>query len=416
MAYCRKCGKLLSDNANHCTVCGAPVKNQPEKFDTGRIPHVSIPAHNNEAETRLGHPSQPNHQGYSPVIPLGAHPQPVQPPQPAVQPQRKPKKKKNGALIALYILLGVLIAALLGVGGWFLLSSAPKDDPALGRYDVISCVADGEEVETNGEYVVLRKGGRGSLSLETLEDATWELDGEDLTIETEADTYSGTLEGDTLTLEVGEKEYTFRKDAYEEEDADGPGGILRPTETTEPTQPRAQDRTWWEGDWYGWWSVLDGSGEMYLMEQAAWDVCGRIQLNDDGTCSLQIWDTHQGAGQFTWFVEGHFEDGSDDRGVLVSDSGTFRGAELSGITVDPTAMPYGAYADLMYIAGTYTDPENSDNSCTYCIVLRPWGTRWDDLRGGDTTDMPYPDMLPVRYESWYLPLIREGAPMPDAFN
>ena len=102
------------------------------------------------------------------------------------------------------------------------------------------------------------------IALETTEDATWKLDGEDLTIETEADTYSGTLEGDTLTLEVGEKEYTFRKDAYEEEDTDGPGEILKPTETT---QPRAQDRTWWEGDWYGWWSVLDGSGEMYLMEQ-----------------------------------------------------------------------------------------------------------------------------------------------------
>ena len=79
-------------------------------------------------------------------------------------------------------------------------------------------------------------------------------------------------------------------------------------------------------------------------------------------------------------------------------------------------MPYGAYAGLIYITGTYTDPENSGNSCTYCIVLRPWGTQWDDLRGCDTTDMPYPDMLPVRYESWYLPLIREGAAMPDAFD
>lgn len=408
MAYCRKCGKLLSDNAYHCTVCGTPVKNQPEKFDTGRIPQVSIPPHGYEEETRLGVPSQPQYypQGYSRAVPQNAGAQPVQPVQ-------QPPKKKNGTLTALYILLGVLIAALLGVGGWFLLGSAPKDDPVLGRYEVVSCQIGGEEAETNGEYVVLRKGGKASLSLETTEDAAWKLDGEDLTIETETDTYSGTLEGDTLTLEVGEKEYTFRKDAYEEEDGDGPGGILRPTETT---RPRAQDRTWWEGDWYGWWSVLDGSGEMYLMEQAAWDVCGQIQLNDDGTCSLHIWDGHQGAGQFSWFVEGHFEDGGDERGILVSDSGTFRGAELGGsITVDPAVMPYGAYADLMYITGTYTDPDNSGNSCTYCIVLRPWGTQWDDLRGGDTTGMPYSDMLPVRYESWYLPLIREGASMPDAF-
>ena len=42
MAYCRKCGKLLSDTAKHCTVCGAPIGNQPEKFDTGRIPALRI--------------------------------------------------------------------------------------------------------------------------------------------------------------------------------------------------------------------------------------------------------------------------------------------------------------------------------------------------------------------------------------
>ena len=87
MAYCRKCGKLLSDNANHCTVCGAPVKSQTEKFNTGRIPHISIPPHDDVEETRLGRPSNPQQppqyppQNYSPVIPLGRSPQQPQQPQ-----------------------------------------------------------------------------------------------------------------------------------------------------------------------------------------------------------------------------------------------------------------------------------------------------------------------------------------------
>ena len=417
MAYCRKCGKLLSDNANHCTVCGAPVKSQTEKFNTGRIPHISIPPHDNAEETRLGRLSNPQQapqyppQNYSPVIPLGRspqQPQPVQPVQPAPQ-----KPKKSGALIGLYILLGVLIVALLGAGAWFLFGSAEKDDPALGRYEVVSCVVDGEETETNGEYVVLRKGGDATLSLEESRDATWELDGEDLTLEVEEETYTGVLVGNTLTLEVGEKEYTFQKE-QDEEETEEPDARPEPAETTEP---RTQDRSWWTGDWYGWWTVLEGSGEMYMMERAAWDVCAKIQVNDDGTCSLHIWDEHQGTEQFVWFVDGHFEDGGDDRGVLVSDSGTFRNMQLgSELSADPAAMPYGAYSDLLCITGTYVDPENAENACTYSIILRPWGTLWDDLRDGDTTGMPYPDMLPVRYDSWYLPLIREGAAMPETFH
>ena len=79
-------------------------------------------------------------------------------------------------------------------------------------------------------------------------------------------------------------------------------------------------------------------------------------------------------------------------------------------------MPYAAFGDLLCITGTYTDPQNPANNCSYSIILRPWGAEWEDIRAGDMTGMPYPDMLPIRYDSWYLPLIREDAPMPDAFN
>lgn len=375
MPYCRKCGKLLHDDAAHCTVCGASVAVQNPRYS-----------------------------------------QPQQPYQPYQQPQQTPppRKKKNGTLIALYILLGVLIAALVGVGIWFLVGQQADKQPGLGRYDVVSCVADGEELPTNGEYVLLKAKGKATLQLEESFTGTWTLEDGELTIELEEDTYTGTLEGDTLTLEIEDKLYTFRKEEAQEPE-DGPAQLPKSTETTEP---RAQDRTWWEGDWYGWWTVLEGSGELYALEQAGFDVCAQIRLNEDGTCSLRIWDEHRDQEQFLWEVEGTIVDGADERGLLEVQGGSFRGQALTGenISCDPSRMPYSAYPDLLCITGTYTDPEDSGNTCSYSIFLRPWGASWEDLRTGDTVGMPYADMLPIHYDEWYLPMTQRGEEMPEAFN
>lgn len=403
MAYCRKCGKLLPDNANHCTVCGSPVSRQPGKYDTGRIPPVSYPGAQHQQASR--NPGQPNSYGDS--VRLGS-PRPAQPVSRA-----EPKKKKSGTLIGLYILLAVLILALVGVGVWYLLGSngGKKSDPNLGRYDVVSCETESVEVPTDGEYVILKAKGKAVIRLTEVLDATWELEDSDLTLTLEDAEYTGTLEDGVLTLEAEGKHYTFEKGASGD---DAPGYTDNPTETT---APRTQDRTWWEGDWYGWWTVLEGSGEMYMMERAAWDVCAKIEMNEDGTCKLHIWDEHPEQNQFIWYVDGRFEEGSDQRGVLVSEGITFLGTSDNGqLRADPAAMPYAAFGDLLCISGTYVDPENPENSCTYSIILRPWGAQWEDIRTGDMTGMPYPDMMPIRYDSWYLPLIREGAGMPAAFK
>ena len=354
MAYCRKCGKLLPDSANHCTVCGAPVGNQPEKFDTGRIPkpqeiaqaqeeirvgHRSLPQEEvrvghraqPQEEIRVGHPAQQQRPPQN--ISYGAAPQPLRPLQPIQQPLRQqepPKPKKNGSLIALYIILGVLILALLGAGAWFL----------------------------------------------------W---GEDL--------FDG--------KEVPEEEMPTEE-------------VIETTPST--TAPKLQDRSWWAGDWYGWWTVLEGEGDMYLMEGAGWDVCARIEVTDD-TAKLHIWDEHPGEEQNVWFVDAAISEGPDDRGILEATGGTFRDAQLApgDLSCDPAALPYGNYQDLICITGVYTDPEDPANTCTYCIFLRPWGSEWEDLRAVDPA-MPYPDMLPLHYNDWYLPLIREGGRMPEAFD
>ena len=54
------------------------------------------------------------------------------------------------------------------------------------------------------------------------------------------------------------------------------------------------------------------------------------------------------------------------------------------------------------------DPDNSGDSFDYEIYLRPWGTEWEDVRSADISEMPYDDMMPAYYDSWYLPLIKDG--------
>ena len=35
----------------------------------------------------------------------------------------------------------------------------------------------------------------------------------------------------------------------------------------------------------------------------------------------------------------------------------------------------------------------SDDWFDYYIILRPWGTEWEDIRNADTTNLPYDDMI-----------------------
>ena len=61
---------------------------------------------------------------------------------------------------------------------------------------------------------------------------------------------------------------------------------------------------------------------------------------------------------------------------------------------------------VICLHGSFTD-ENGD-SFNYEIYLRPWGMEWEDVRALDTTALPYSNMMPGYYDSWYLPLIKDG--------
>ena len=146
-----------------------------------------------------------------------------------------------------------------------------------------------------------------------------------------------------------------------EETESEPETTAAPVET-EPVTSGVADGpyAWWSGDWYGWWVIRNGGGQFEDWVDSWWDACATIEVYDDSTGFIFLWDDSNEAGEGFCYADDWFD---------------------------------------------------------YYIILRPWGTEWEDIRNADTTNLPYDDMMPLSYDSWYLPLIRSGVTKaPESFG
>ena len=161
-----------------------------------------------------------------------------------------------------------------------------------------------------------------------------------------------------------------------------------------------QLRDWWNGDWYGWW-VMTGCGGTYEdMEGDWWDICGTIDIGEDGIGTVTLWDEEYTKSEpMVWASVSLNEAGTGELGTMMSESGWFTDIDLKHADwiVDPGLVDY---PDMIHIDGYY---ESGDDAYSYDIYLRPWGIYWDDVAGED---------LPAYYNNWYLSLIKAGEPMP----
>ena len=192
-------------------------------------------------------------------------------------------------------------------------------------------------------------------------------------------------------------------------------------ENTFNTQNGAKpDSSWWSGDWYGWWIATDAGGEYTDWADSCWDACARIEVFEDGTGHIQIWDEDCTADLCFVEADVSFGTGTTDYGCMMSESGSFWDAEIvrAEWIVDPGASPVSEIEHMICIEGTFLDPDdNGESYFDYTFYLRPWGMKWEDVRNADTTNLPYDDMMPKSYDSWYLPLLTEGATnAPDRFG
>lgn len=155
----------------------------------------------------------------------------------------------------------------------------------------------------------------------------------------------------------------------------------------------------WTNDWYGWWMIEDATGDYADYAEMWWDLCASSEdYGEEGY--IVFWDEDDNScddpiGEMT-FTHGET--------TFSSDYGWFWCDEWEGekeLTCDLAESPV---SDMLILSGTYTD---EDGSITYTLCLRPWGVKWDDLDS---------DVRPYYYDTWYLPLIEDGKPLPKTFE
>ena len=202
---------------------------------------------------------------------------------------------------------------------------------------------------------------------------------------------SGKLTIDPTTL-------TREEDAAQPEDP----ADVDTTDTAAPAGDTLLD--WWNGDWYGWWTMYGCYGYYEGMDGMAWDICGTIDIGEDYTGTVTLWDEDYTRDNAMASADVSLsEAGTGEYGAVMSEGGYFTDIPLEHADwiVDPGLSDY---EDLIWITGFY---ENGEDEFTYEIYLRPWGASWDDLSE---------DVQPLYYSDWYLPLIEAGAAMPDAIG
>ena len=308
-------------------------------------------------------------------------------------------------------------------------SSAPAPDPSsdpapapvdtsdvLGFYNADKAEAYGIEIAIStmwekGFSIDLQEGGKCAISVNgTGASGTWSQDGETISVNVPGFNMDGTFHDGVLLFK---DLYGMGVDLFFTRD-----GSLVPANKPEATPGATADYSWWKGDWYGWWVVVDAGGT-YLEEgyvNQAWDACAQIDVSGDGTGYIDIWDED---GDDVAWADVSFDASGSDKGCMTSDNGKFYNHDITKgeWLVDPTDSECGGFDELICIRGRYSQPSDENNWIEYYIFLRPWGTRWEDIESGDTSGMIYPgDMMPINYTDWYLPLIEAGEPMPYAFE
>lgn len=362
MKFCTNCGAQLEEGSKFCTECGQRIRLPEQPVAVAEVPATATPeatvhvygqpvSHNFSApvfteseQSVVCTYGAPVSHGFTPAVqsrtdltgtyegysernpaPVPVQPQSVPVSQPA-QIRSEPAGKKNGgkkpprSLIIGIAAMAVVILLVMLLGG------GDGNDPNLGRYNGISCICEGVEIGAEGEWIELMSDGKAKIMLMGEEfSGKWELNGHKLTVTQAGDAYTGTLEEGLLTLDFGGMIYT-----YVNENGQAPALDTHETEATAPkSQNEPEDsttdpiRSFWEGDWYGWWSVWSADGVYESMEDEGWDAYAHIEVNDDNTGTVTLWDTDGSRDDPLAVVEVSFRSGVTEYGCMVSESGMF---------------------------------------------------------------------------------------------
>ena len=81
---------------------------------------------------------------------------------------------------------------------------------------------------------------------------------------------------------------------------------------------------WWNGDWYGWWTIYGCSDGYVDYEDQWWDAGATIDISSDYTGQLTLWDELRDKSSPLAEVGVTLsEDGTTEYGTLISEDGYF---------------------------------------------------------------------------------------------
>ena len=180
------------------------------------------------------------------------------------------------------------------------------------------------------------------------------------------------------------------------------------TDTTLPAPTGDALLDWWNGAWYGWWTMTGCSGAYESMAGQWWDACAVIDIGSDYTGTVTIWDEdYSRADPMLQASVTLNSAGVGEHGTVMSERGYFTNLPLEHADwiIDPAINSrFPDVENMICIEGWY---EDGDDEFYYEVYLRPWGQLWDDFAAD------YPDDIPNYYDDWYLPLVESGSSMPD---
>lgn len=179
---------------------------------------------------------------------------------------------------------------------------------------------------------------------------------------------------------------------------------------------RTDIQKYWNGDWYGWVSILAKDAYKELND-TTYDACGRIEVDENGEGTLTLWygmddgDTYYAP---TGVVKIHIDDtiGSGSHGAMISTGGWMFLEDNPKSQVEEGEIyvkPDEEYSlDCLYINYEYKD---ENGSVSPLFALRPWGYTWEDDSAYDKLDNTMPGFF-----KWYTKLIDGGWALPDDFD
>lgn len=179
---------------------------------------------------------------------------------------------------------------------------------------------------------------------------------------------------------------------------------------------RTDVQKYWNGDWYGWLSVLS-TGAYREFNDQTYDTCGRIEVDENGDGTLTLWYGYEDGDTYdapTGVIEIHIDEEVEGgtHGALSSTGGWMFLEDNPASVIEEGEIyvkPDEVYSpDCLYINYEY---EDENGSISPLFALRPWGYTWKDDSYYENMDGTIPAFF-----KWYTPLIEDGYAQPDDFE